>query len=133
MHNQEWLECQDSARMLRYLKRSKRYHISDRKLRLFLVACARRVMCHMTDERSFQAIAVAERFADAQVGQRVRGAAWAAAKLAFSELHQVGQSAMLAGRVAWRCVEKHTWRRAIYAILDAAATVKGDESEPRVL
>jgi hypothetical protein len=58
----EWLECTESEKMLELL-RSK---ASDRKLRLFVCACCRRVWHQLFDKQSRRAVEVAERLADGQ-------------------------------------------------------------------
>ena len=60
MTEAEWMECADPAQMLEFL----RGETSDRKLRLFAVACCRAILDLLPHQGSRQAIEVAERFAD---------------------------------------------------------------------
>jgi hypothetical protein len=74
----EWMACQDTSRMLKSIGG----RASERKLRLFGVACCRRVGLLLADERSRQAVEAAERYTE---GAATRGellAAWEAAVLA---------------------------------------------------
>jgi hypothetical protein len=60
MTEQEWAECTDSTPMLEFL----RGKASDRKLRLFAVGCCCRILRLVTDQRSVNAVLVADRYID---------------------------------------------------------------------
>src|SRR4051812_25309139 len=60
MTDAEWRAFSDPRPMLDFL----RGRASDRKLRLFAVACCRRLWALLPDERCRSALEIAERFAD---------------------------------------------------------------------
>jgi hypothetical protein len=78
MTEAEWLACPDPHEMLEFL----RHKASDRKLRLFAVACCRRVWSLLSDKYSRQALKIAERYADANVSKEKLGFAWGDARRA---------------------------------------------------
>ncbi|HYT87963.1 MAG TPA: hypothetical protein VEL76_04530 [Gemmataceae bacterium] len=77
MDEAAWRACTQPTLMLRFL----RGRVSVRKLRLFAVACCRRVQSLMADERSRAAVDLAERRADGHVTEREVRAVRAAAKV----------------------------------------------------
>jgi hypothetical protein len=69
----EWLTSTDLRTMLAFLKGTGR--ASDRKLRLFAVACCRRVLHLLTEERFQKLVELAERLADGRgVAEELRDA-----------------------------------------------------------
>jgi hypothetical protein len=75
MTEDEWLHTKSPSARLRFVAR----HGSDRKLRLFACACARRFFPLLAPPAR-QAVEVAEQFADGLVGDRQRAAAYASAR-----------------------------------------------------
>jgi hypothetical protein len=70
----EWLKCTDAAAMLHYLQGK----TSDRKLRLFAVACCRRIRHILRGKRLRRAVKVAERHAERKAtASEMASAAWA--------------------------------------------------------
>src|SRR5262245_58864100 len=71
MTEADWMAATNPRPMLEFL----RDKASDRKLRLFAVACGWRVVEWMVDERSRQALSVSEQYADGLVGRKALAAA----------------------------------------------------------
>jgi hypothetical protein len=81
MTEREWTDTTDPFKMLWFLKGKD----NPRKMRLFVIACCRRVWAKLTDERSRQAIEVAERYVEGEANETEREMARQNAKRAMLE------------------------------------------------
>ena len=86
MTEAEWLACADPTPMLEFLQGK----ASDRKLRLFAVACCRRIWESMSDVRSRSVVLVAERFVDGLAAADELQAAYEQARAADSDIYAKG-------------------------------------------
>ncbi len=73
MTESEWLECTDPTPMLDVVLR---VNANNRKVRLFACAYARKLWTQFDDERSKQAVEVAEEYADGEAHEQDRERAW---------------------------------------------------------
>jgi len=97
MTEADWLACTNPDPMLDYLAT----HGSDRKLRLFACACARRHWDLLPDDSCRRAVEVSERYADDEATCAELEQTWqAAARLAESALRRLSRWDMLAGAMA---------------------------------
>lgn len=107
----EWMDCTDPQEMLEFLQGK----VSQRRLRLFAVACCRRISHHLTDERSKQAIDISERFADGLATKEELTRAWHAASSASYDRRRLAE---WAGSPDWYYAGKFDYAAHLAAALN---------------
>jgi hypothetical protein len=102
MNQAEWVNCTDPVLMLEYLRERE----SERKLRLFLCACARQLWHLLADEESRQAIHSIERSLDWPNSSQALHDAHSAARTAAHRQERLphkewNDNAFVRGKAAW--------------------------------
>jgi len=103
----------------------------EKEIRLFAVFCARQVQHLITDERSINAIDVAERFANGEATELRLAAARAAARDAAWADAEVETAAWAAWAAAMACAKDAAWAAAKSAE-GAAEMVANKNNEPAI-
>jgi hypothetical protein len=100
MTEEEWLTCEDPRKMLEFSHSS----VSDRRLRLFAVACCRRKWKYFTDERLRRVVETGERFAEDEGTLGDLDYAAQEARSAFYELRSKHGSQAVLVRISSACL-----------------------------
>jgi hypothetical protein len=129
MTEAEWVACADPERMLAFLvprERGRPARVSDRKVRLFEVACCRRIWPLITGGPWREAVVLAERYADGEVGDRGRRAA--ASKARPTQM-LMGLPTLNAGVAALRTTEKTCGKTYFLGNASAAVAYAANRSD----
>ena len=123
----EWLACANPSPMLEFL----RDKASERKLRVFAVACCRRIWHLFNDEQFRRAVTAAELFADGEINKEELASARAAAISVLVQLHgddeASGASISAAGIPA---PKKPFWEQLLDAFSDPWWEDEFDKGDP---
>ena len=118
MTEAEWLACADTRPMLEFLHDK----TSDRKLRLFAIACARRVWPLLADDRSRRVIEVAEHLAEGLVGERQRQEAFSQGMdVVIEKIHRPFRATTTRAMAAYRSAFRQAMSAAVFAAEETRA------------
>jgi hypothetical protein len=128
MNESEWLACSDPETLLDFLQETGQ--ASDRKLRLFAVACCRRIWHLLTDERSQHALQLAEAFADESVNRPDLQLPHVEAGLAAEAAHWQNRPGPIqtAAEAVVPVVTESLGRKTLDYIVGSVAEAVGDEA-----
>jgi hypothetical protein len=98
MTEMQWLASNNPMWMLSFV----RERLTDRKMRLFAVACCRSIWHLLTDKRSRQAVEIAERYADGRATDHELHDAWDLASHAQAALNWYDDASLMAAKAARR-------------------------------
>src|SRR4051812_21857562 len=115
MTEDEWLDSTDPTPMLEFLQGK----VSERKLRLFAVACCRRAWHLLPAEDCRQLVDVAEQYADGLTPRKTLRAA----RKAYDNKPLSGKARTFAGQTAWSAARKVAEEPAVRAAVLAAVKV----------
>src|SRR2546430_481726 len=116
MTESNWFSMDEPVKMLDYLRAT----ATDRKLRLYLVACCRRYWNCMTDNRLRDIVAIAEQVADGLVSMRVRDNARRTAKKIWHETLQSNMQTSGIAALVWDANREKAFVAAIDATVGHA-------------
>lgn len=105
-----WVSCKVPRLMLLALEDRGKQGLISRELRLFACACVRHIGEFIEDERSWQAVDLAERYADGNASQDELKAAYRAAELAERSIRQRIKKINSAAQVGVGDQDTEEWR-----------------------
>ena len=120
----EWHASTNVSEMLRFVE----YKVSDRKLKLFSLACCRRID-HLQGDRIRDALAVTERHLDGQANSRELGTAVRGIHAFYKDVGEAGRAAYHTARFVPGEAFRDTLNAAIYAYKAVGALVDAQRAE----
>jgi hypothetical protein len=132
MTKKQWLAATDWQKMRRHIEQRTDY---ERKVRLFSVACCRRIAHLFEDPRSDEAVAVSELFADGKATRKqLQGAERAVLKAVHEAVAEHGANAQAWARdAAWRTARHEFIHDGAESCLRAVAHTQAEVEAQTVL